>query len=85
MFLELALVLPIYILVCYSLIRYRHLIKAMSSLDNLLSTLTDKDDVVDTPEEGVVQRKKRETLKDAIHHGKAHFLPGKKGNGVVKL
>ena len=58
----------------------------MSSLDSLLSTLTDEgfDDVVDTPEEGVVQRKKRETLKDAIQHGKAHLLPGKiRGNGVL--
>ena len=52
----------------------------MSSLDNLLSTLTDEDDVVvDTPEEGISQRKKRDTLKDAIQHGKAHFLPGKEG------
>ena len=43
MFLELALVFPIYILVFYALIRYRHVIKAMSSLDSLLSTLTDED------------------------------------------
>ena len=80
MFFELALVLPIYILVCYTLIKYRHVIKAKSSLDSLLSTLTDEgfDDVVDTPEEGVAQRKKRETLKDAIQYGKAHFLPGEK-------
>ena len=51
----------------------------MSSLDSLLSTLPDEgfDDV--TPEEGVVQREKRETLKNAMHHGKAHLLPGKKG------
>ena len=52
----------------------------MSSLDSLLSTLPEGfDDVVDIPEEGAVQRKKCETLKDAIQHGKAHFLPGKKG------
>ena len=47
----------------------------MTSLDNLLSTLTDdEDDAVD--QEGVAQR---ETLKDVINHGKTHFLPGKKG------
>ena len=59
----------------------RQVIKAMSSVDCLLSTLNDEgfDDVVDTPEEGVVQGKRRKNLKDAIHHGKAHFLPGKKG------
>ena len=78
MFLELALVLPLYIVILYVLIRYRHLIKAKSSLNSLLSTLPDEDDVVDAPEEGVVQRKKRETLKYAINHGKVHFLPAKK-------
>ena len=51
----------------------------MTSLDNLLSIFTDKDDVADTPAEGAVQRKNIQTLKDAIHHEKAHFLPGKKG------
>ena len=52
----------------------------MTSLDNLLSNI-DKgfDDIVDTPKEGVVQRKKSKTLKDAIQYGKAHLLPGKKG------
>ena len=80
MFLELALVLPLYILIWYALIRYRHVIKAMSSVDRLLSNIDEGfDDVVDTPEEGVAQLKKRETLKDAIQHGKVHFLPGKKG------
>ena len=49
----------------------------MSSLNSLLSTLTDEDDVVDTPYEGVAQRKKRKTLKHAIQYGKVHLLPGK--------
>ena len=80
MFLEVLLALPIYIFICYVLIRYKHIIKAMTSLDNLLSTLDEGfEDVVDTPKEGVEQRKKRETLKDVIEHGKAKFLPGKKG------
>ena len=43
-----------------------------------------KTNVVDTPEEGVAQRKKRKTLKDAIQYGKAHLLPGKRVNGVAK-
>ena len=52
----------------------------MTSLDNLLSTLDERfEDVVDTPKEGVKQRKIRETIKDVIEHGKAKFLPGKKG------
>ena len=45
MFLELALVLPLYIVMWYVLIRYRHVIKAMSSVDRLLSTLNDEEDV----------------------------------------
>ena len=67
MFLEVLLALPIYIFICYVLITYKHIIKAMTSLDNLLD------------EEGVEQLKKRENLKDVIEHGKAKFLPGKKG------
>ena len=86
MFLELALVLPLYILVSYALVCYQHVIKAMTSLDSFLPLLTDEefDDVVDTPEEGVAQRKKREILKDAIQYGKTHFLPRKKEKWSTK-
>ena len=34
---EIALVLPIYTMIGYVLIKYSHIIKAMSSLDSLLS------------------------------------------------
>ena len=50
----------------------------MSLLDSLLPNLTD-DEGFDTPEERVAQLKKRDTLKDAIHYGKAHLLFGEKG------
>ena len=66
-----------------TLIKYRHIVKAMGSLDSLLSTLTDEGDVVDAPEEGVPQRTKCETLKDAIQYGKTHLLPGKKGKWSI--
>ena len=57
---------------------------AMSSLDSLLSTLPDEDNVVDTPEEGFVQCKKCETLKNAIHHGKSTLLTReRRGNGIL--
>ena len=36
----------------------------MTSLDNLFPTLTDEDD--DIAEEGISQRKKRDTLKNSI-------------------
>ena len=71
MFLEVLLALPLYILIFYVFIRYKYIIKAMTSLDNLLTTLDD------TPKEGVEQQ--RETIKDVIEHGKTKLLPGKKG------
>ena len=79
MLLEVLLVLPIYLFIWYVLIKYKDLIKAMSSLDSLLPKLTDEgfDDI--SEEGGDAQCKKRETLKDAIQYGKAHLLPGKKG------
>ena len=60
MFLEVLLALPLYILIFYVFIRYKYIIKAMTSLDNLLTTLDD------TPKEGVEQQ--RETIKDVIEH-----------------
>ena len=67
MFLELALVLPFCLSKFCALIRYRHVIKAvMTSPDNLLPTLTDEGFDDDKPKEGVPERKKSETLKDAI-------------------
>ena len=63
MLFKLALVLPINILVCYALIRYRLVIKGMGSLDSLFSSLTDEGFGDDTPEEGVAQRKKCKALK----------------------
>ena len=77
MLLELGLVLPSSILICYVHIRYKHVINMMSSLDNLLVNLTDERFDDNIPEEGVC--KKLETLKDAIQYRKVHFLPGKKG------
>ena len=78
MFLEVLLALPLYIFIFYVFIRYKYIIKAMTSLDYLLSNL----DVVDTPKEGVEQQ--RETIKDVIEHGKDKILTKeKKGNGVV--
>ena len=66
MLLELTLILPLYILIWYALIKYRDIIKARSSLDSLLPNLTDEVFGNDIPEEEVY--KKRETLKDAIQY-----------------
>ena len=51
----------------------------MSELEKFFSLLNDDNlDEVDTPEEGVIQRKKRDVLKDVIKKGKAHLLGGNK-------
>ena len=50
----------------------------MSELEKFFSLLNyDNLDEVDTPEEGVIQHKKRDVLKDLIKKGKAHLLGGK--------
>ena len=56
----------------------------MNSLDSLPPKLIDEGIDDDIPEKGGedAQRKKRKTLKDAIHYGKAHMLPGKKGKWI---
>ena len=48
MLLELLLVVTIYVLIGYVLMRYKVIIKAMTSM---LSSLPDVDEVVNTPEE----------------------------------
>ena len=53
----------------------------MSELEKIFSLLNDNNQVldeVDTPEEGVIQRKKRDILKDVIKKGKAYLLGGNK-------
>ena len=82
MFLELALVLPIYLFIWYVLIRYKHLTKAMSLLDSL-TKLTDEgfDEKIPEEEKGVC--KKHETLKDAIQYENHICYMGKKVNGVL--
>ena len=52
----------------------------MSEIEKILSLLNDDNpvDEVDTPEEGVIQCKKRDVLKDVIKKGKAYLLGGNK-------
>ena len=81
---ELTLIV-IYLVTLYLIYKkFRHIIKAMSEIDQILSLLDNDNnqaaslDEVDTPEEGVIQCKKRGVLKDAIKQGKAHLLGGNK-------
>ena len=58
----------------------------VNDFENFLSNLHDEEclDVVDTPEEGVVQCKKCEDLKKMIKQGKTHFFPREKGKWSAK-
>ena len=52
----------------------------MAEIEKFFSLLDDNQvlDEVDTPEEGVIQRKKRDVLKEVIKKGKADLLGGNK-------
>ena len=69
MIFELALIIPIYCGMFIIYFKYGHIINIMSELEKNFSLLNDDNQVldeVDTPEEGVIQRKKRNVLKDVI-------------------
>ena len=81
MILELALITPIYLWVFIIYFKFRYIINIMSELEKIFSLLNDNNQVLDevgTPEEGVIQCKKRDVLKDVIKKGKAHLLGGNK-------
>ena len=73
---EVLLILPLYLTLFLIWWRFRHLIKAMTDIENMLNNDELFADTVDTPKEGVEQYKKREFLKSAI--SKAKVLGGKK-------
>ena len=66
---EVLLILPLYLILFFIWWRFRHLIKAMTDVEDIF----DNDffgDIVDTPKEGIEQHKKREYLKSVIDKGK---------------
>ena len=71
---EVLLILPIYLILNFTWWRFRPVIKAMASVENILSDDDFFGDIVDTPKEGIEQYKKREGLKSAIDKCKAHLL-----------
>ena len=52
MLIEVALILPLYLTLFFIWWRFRHIIKIMSDVENILN------DVVDTPKEGIEQHEK---------------------------
>ena len=73
---EVLLILPLYLILFFIWWRFRHLIKAMTEVENILNDDEFFLDTVDTPKGGLQQYRKREFLKTAISKGKV--LEGKK-------
>ena len=71
---EVFLVLPLYLILFFIWWRFRHLIKAMADVGNILNDDAFFGDIVDTPKEGIEQHEKREYLKSVTDRGKAYLL-----------
>ena len=74
---EVLLILPLYLILFLIWWRFRHLIKAMADVENILNDDDFFGDTVDTPKEGIEQHRKRECLKSVISKGKAYLLGSK--------
>ena len=80
---EVLLILPLYLILFFIWWRFRHLIKIMADVGDILNDNEFFGDIVDTPKEGIEQHKKREELKSVIDKGKPHLLGHKWTHGRV--
>ena len=74
---EALLVLQLYLILFFIWWQLRHLIKTMADVGNILNDDDFFGDIVDTPNEGIEQHKKRESLKSVIDRHKAYLLGSK--------
>ena len=68
---EVLLILPLYLILFHIWWRFRHVIKAMADVENVLNDDEFFGDTVDTPKEAIEQHRKRECLKSVISKSKA--------------
>ena len=66
--------LHLYLILFFIWHRFRHLMKIMADVGEILNDNELFGDVVDTPKEGIEQHKKREELRSVIDKGKANLL-----------
>ena len=71
---EVLLILPLYLLWFFMWWQFRHVIKAMADVENILNYDEFFGDIVDTPKEDIDQHRKRECLKSVTGSGKAYLL-----------
>ena len=70
---EVLLVLPLYLILFFIWWRFRHVIKAMADIENILNNNDFFGDIVDTPKEGTEHHKKRECL-ECHRQGQGVFI-----------
>ena len=80
---EVLLVLPLYLILFFIWHRFRHLIKVMADVGEILNDYEFFGDAVDTQKEGTEQHRKREELKSVMDKDKAHLLGCKWTHGRV--
>ena len=71
---EMLLILPLYLILFFIWWRFRHLIKIMADVGDILNDNEFFGDIVDTPKESIERHRKRECLKNIISMGKARLL-----------
>ena len=74
---EVLLILPLYLILFLIWCRFRHTIKIMDDVENMLNDDDFFGDTADTPKESVEQHRKRECLKSVISTSKAYLLGSK--------
>ena len=72
-----------YLILFFIWLRFRHLIKIIADVGDILNDNDFFGDLVDTPKEGNEQHKKREELKSVIDKGMTHLLGNKWTHGRV--
>ena len=80
MLLEICLIFPLYLMIFVIFYRFRHIIKVMSDIDEILCAENDI-----TSEEVSVSYDKRDFLINVINQGKANKLPGKTPWTVARI
>ena len=81
---EVLLILRLYLILFFIWWWFRHLIKIMADVGDILNNNEFFGDIVDTPKEGIEQHKKREELESLIDKGKAHLLGHRWTHGRVE-
>ena len=74
---EVLLILPLYLILFLIWWEFRHVMKAMADVENILNDDDFFGDIFDTPKEGIEQHRKQECVKSVISKGKVYLLGSK--------